>query len=267
MKFVRGVPNNQLYKQLPDEIEEITDAAWKLCKSIQKTLCSSSTAQAHSSLKLAAFQSLLLNLIFQVYADVQGEAFQTLEELLQVYERLFSVSGGSSSNSDEDEGDLEPNDVLVDILVGLLSKPSSLMRHVALDVFKHFCDGMTVKGLDVIFQVLETRAAVGDTGDLFNVEQEGDEEEDDDDDKGEKDSDEDQVSSSDSEDDDGAQEVLNAQEREKLMAAIQQAHGDAISDVDSDEGLDDDQMDVFDDKLVEIFKERKRLKTEKKGMY
>jgi DNA polymerase phi len=66
---------------------------------------------------------------------------------------------------------------------------------------------------------------------------------------------------------------VNDEFREKMKAALGKLASNSPTDLggdeDSDESefLSDDEMEAFDMKLAEIFKERKRLRFEKRGMY
>jgi hypothetical protein len=92
----------------------------------------------------------------------------------------------------------------------------------------------------------------------------------------EEDQDAQSVSSSESETDQSSSEDENENEEdpfapvdEELKRKVQEALGDAglksDDDESEDEGLGDEEMKIFDDKLVEIFKQRKEIKSAKKG--
>jgi DNA polymerase phi len=46
-----------------------------------------------------------------------------------------------------------PIDVIVDVLIGFLAKPSAHLRGVANMVYSSFCDKLTAKSMDLIFDV------------------------------------------------------------------------------------------------------------------
>ncbi|RKO89758.1 DNA polymerase phi-domain-containing protein, partial [Blyttiomyces helicus] len=238
-----------------------------------------------------AFELLFLHILLQVYSD-PGEAVGLLEDLEKCYDKFFIVKKPSpkkrKADADEDdEGDFAPIDVLIDILISFLAKPSALLRALSHEVFKAFCSQMTKKALDIILEVLRTKAGFAGAKELFEPEDEdvemedAEESEDAEDAEGEADaadstvatagddeeSDEDEDEDEDIEEDDAA-EPVDEELKLKLLAALGKAAAPADDEDDEDESdeefLDDDQMGAFDEKLAEIFKERKNMKAVKK---
>lgn len=75
-------------------------------------------------------------------------------------------------------------------------------------------------------------------------------------------------SEEDEDDDDEGED--NEEVDEELRLKIREALGNAAingeeEDSDEEEFLDDDQMEAFDEKLAEIFRQRKEIKSAKKG--
>ena len=189
---------------------------------------------------------LLINVVsLFVYSDPLSDWVSTLEELIDLQPRIFVVKNKKRKKSVEVD-ELSPYDVLVDLLVGLLSKPSSLLRKICGSVFEKFSGNVTLEGLNVIIKVLES----GEEG-LEN----GDDNESEFDSDGDLDSDG-SISEEDSE--------SELESEDQVESDIIQKNTESNQDESEDEGLNDDDMAEFDEKLVEIFKEKKRIKQEKK---
>ncbi|KAJ3162784.1 hypothetical protein HDU86_003758 [Geranomyces michiganensis] len=226
-----------------------------------------------------AFELLFVHVLLQVYAEPE-EAVGVLEEIENCYTLFFKPKEqkkkrkAADSDDDNDE-EHEPIEVLVDVLISFLAKPSAPLRTLSQEVFKVFCTQLTKKALDLIFDVLSTKGGVAGASELFDVEdndtamdvdgEEGDEEEDDEGDEEEEDSEDD-----DSDDDDDDDEDANAAMDEELRLKIKEAMGKAAVDDDGDseeeDFVDDDEMGAFDDKLAEIFRQRKEIKAAKKDL-
>ena len=72
------------------------------------------------------------------------------------YQKVFKQSKRPrrrKKGDDDMEEDPEPIDMLVDILLGFLGKPSVLLRHLTEQVFEVFCDQMTKTALDLLLSV------------------------------------------------------------------------------------------------------------------
>ena len=190
-------------------------------------------------------------IMFHFIDSLINQETETLIELIDLYYRLNTIQ------------DLNPSDVLVDIFIQMLSRSSSVFRQLALVGFTAYCSGVTEKGIDVIFRVL------GDSG---NGNEEADDVEDDGDDvdeemdkeiamdlqSGEKEDVEESVGEDEESSEESDQEPRINQENSK---AVKRSHE---SDSESEDLLSDSEMQQFDDKLVELFKEKKRLSSEKR---
>jgi hypothetical protein len=158
-------------------------------------------------------------------------------ELLEIAKNLGE--GGSKRTR---QADFAPHDVLLDVLLGLLSGGDKILREAALSCFEGVCaGGIGAEGVKVLFEVLYAK---NDNAGEELFERVDDEED-----------------TADEEEENVDDEEESEQEDE--VTIIAPVTGEVV---DSDDGLDDDEMAAFDDKLVEIFKEKKRLKDEKKGM-
>jgi DNA polymerase phi len=148
------------------------------------------------------------------------------------------------------------SEVLVEVLLGFLSKQSTLLRKLSEQVFASFASTLTSAGLQLLLDVLLTPETVGGAEDLFDNEdtlmdevEESEEEEEEEEEEDDVDMDEEMDVDSDAND--------------ELDAALSAALGDAkAGDDSSDEDMDDDEMMALDDNLATIF--RHRLKPNRK---
>lgn len=199
-------------------------------------------------LKLSAYESLIAHATFM--SSVDSDLSHIIADLHDCFKRLFHKLPTNKRKS-EPSDELNPHDVLLDILINFMSKPSTLLRSVAENTFKVFCGGVTRHGLDLIFEVLE-----GKVDENMN--------EDSEDESGSdiaSDTENQSEEISDEEEDDDEDEIS------KLKSLISESIPDMLPESGSEsegEFLGDDDMAIFDDKLVEIFKQRKEMKQAKK---
>lgn len=181
-------------------------------------------------------------------------------EFTALAEEAASIASPGKRKHNDDQ---DSSDVLLDLLLSLFLNDTAagaasrrLIREAAMRVVEELvAPGVSVRGVQVLADVLETREARGDGGVL----EDGDDGQDSDT------MDEDEAD--DDEDDDN-----NAEEMQKIFAAAKAANAvdasstAAGSDNDDDDALGDDDMAPFDEKLAEIFREKKRIATEAKGI-
>ncbi|KAI8810771.1 DNA polymerase phi-domain-containing protein [Cladochytrium replicatum] len=241
--------------------------------------------------QLKSLQNLLLYIILTSYRE-SDDLVDVLQDLVKCHSLLYGKPKGNRkrkapAEGDEDEEEPRPTDVLVDIIISLLSRPSAHLRTLSERTFRAFCGELTSTGLNLLIQVLQTEpgsidfenndeddnvemvdgesAEAGDGSEAEEGEEEPGESDDDEDDEG------------DDEEEDGDEDT-DLELRNKIQLALGPAalpihmdmsdnddaddntEGDADDD---DEAFDDDKMEQFDGKLAEIFKEKKRMKTEK----
>ncbi|KAJ3004844.1 DNA-directed DNA polymerase [Thoreauomyces humboldtii] len=240
-----------------------------------------------------AFELLFVHVLLEVYAG-DLEAVGVMEELEDCYKLFFSVKkekegkkGGKKRKvedveEEEDDEELKPIEVLVDILISFLVKSSGLLRSLSQEVFKVFCGQLTKKALDLILDVLSSKSGVAGAQELFEGEDEngdamevdapageGDEEEGaDEEGSDDSDSDDDEEESEEDEAATAAGEI-DEELRLKIKAAMGKAAPETSDDGETSEEedfMDDDQMGAFDDKLAEIFRQRKEIKTAARDM-
>ena len=223
--------------------------------------------------------------IFQLYNE-DPDAMEVLNDLAQFYERLKSGSVG-----DKSEGSSE---LLVEILLSMVARPSSLMRQVSQQVFDAFTSQISAEGLELLTDPLASGESTKGQKELFNTEDDAmdvDADEDgssddansveevsdveidsdvefvglagDDDDESGGDDDEDD--DDDEEDGDEDSEGGDARKQEpidldELVGSILKSHrldkdADAVESA-SDGDMSDSEMLALDEKLAEVFKQR-----------
>ncbi|KAJ3284320.1 DNA-directed DNA polymerase [Rhizoclosmatium sp. JEL0117] len=242
-----------------------------------------------------SFELLFLHVLLQVYTE-PVDAVNILNELKSCADLVFSdkpalVSTPSkrkmSEEDDEEEEQPNPVDVIIDILLSFLAKPSALFRGVVENVFKVFCPVLTESGLQLIFDILKAKSGVAGAEELF---EEGDEDEDDDEDdddvmeidasevgKGDEEEDDEEDEDDENDDDDDDEDEADEPEesveelKNRLKAALGGVADDAADmnpddaeDDDDEKSLNDEEMEAFDEKLSAIFRERKKVKTEQR---
>jgi len=66
---------------------------------------------------------------------------------------MFVQPKKSSKNKKNTEQNHNPVDVIVDVLLGFLAKPSAFLHNMAEQAFKVFCGGITKPSLDLMLDV------------------------------------------------------------------------------------------------------------------
>lgn len=229
----------------------------------------------------ATFQSLALLYALVIYQLYNGEAdaVSVLDELKLCYDKMIR-------GKDSADDDVEASEVLIEVLLSFISKPSMLLRRVAEHVFTAFSEQVTAGGLKLMTDVLESSESLRGQQELFDQEADDDDldmDEDDEEDGEELDSDVEIVDVGDAdadadsnEDDDAEADGADSEEPEddeegrKLDAALAAALGthrldqdDKAEDSDSDADMTDSEMMALDSKLVEIFAARKKQPNKK----
>ncbi|KAF7900236.1 uncharacterized protein EAF01_007538 [Botrytis porri] len=223
----------------------------------------------------ATFQTLSLLyalVIFQLYnGDV--EAVSILDELKLCYDNLIK-------HKSTEDSEVEPFEVLVELLLSFLSRPSALLRKVTQHVFTAFMSEMTEGGLKLMTDVLETSENMRgqqemfdenpDDEDAMDVDEEDDEMDSDvevvdmngeeghlnshlAEEEEESDEEENEEESEDDEDegDDEANKELN-DALAKILGTSALDQNDEDEDGDSDSDMTDSGMDALTPKLEEV---------------
>lgn len=223
--------------------------------------------------------------IFQLYNE-EADAMESLNDLEQYDARL--KKGDTSTGNSE---------MLVEILLAMVARPSSLMRQVSQQVFESFTSQINSESLSLLTEPLASGESTKGQRELFNTDEDGmdldeagsgDEDEDEDDDDNvvdlddasdiEIDSDvefvnldEDSKSGDEDEDEDEAEDDKDADgpiQLDERIGTILKSHRldkdmDAISSA-SDGDMSDSEMLALDEKLSEVFKNRVQAKPDTK---
>jgi DNA polymerase phi len=237
---------------------------------MDKILKKAKKAEAQDKAPLQALALLYALVIFQLY-NGEPEVVSTIDELKLFYDKLIR-------HKDKGDSEVEASEVLVELLLSFISKPSALLRKVTQHVFSAFMTNITAEGLKLITDVLESSENLRGQQEMFDQEPEDGEEVGDDSDI-EMDSDVEVVDMNGDEghlttqlDDEESEENSEGAESEeeedeeakKLDDALAQALGthrldqDANEASDSDADMTDSEMMELDSKLVEIFSQRKK---------
>ncbi|KAL6855835.1 DNA polymerase phi domain-containing protein [Trichoderma novae-zelandiae] len=167
--------------------------------------------------------------IFQLY-NQDPDAMEVLDDLAQFHDRLQEGKLGDDTGSSE---------FLVEILLSMVARPSSLMRQVSQQVFEAFTSQISAGGLELLTGPLAATESARGQKELFNTEDDG--------------MDVDGDSSDDGEDDD-VEEISNLEiDSDVEFVDLGDAEGedgddddDAEDEEDNEDGDDDDDEDDED---------------------
>lgn len=231
-----------------------TEKAIKFVSELRAKIAKMEKAEVHDSVE-RGFEILFLNIILHTLIN-EEEGVSVLTELTDCYEKTFAATKKSTKKAkkteDAEEQQLDPIDVIVDILVSFLTNESPVLKNLAEQVFEIFSHKLTKQSLEMLLNILASGEDKQDD-ELFGEDDDEDDSEDDDVEM----IDMDDIEEADSDDEEEVDEEL----RQKIEEAMK-AQG--INAVDgSDEELDDDAMAAFDEKLAEVFKQKKILKDDK----
>jgi DNA polymerase phi len=272
-----------LQRFTPDAVgmdDEITNTKEQALSTMGKILKKIKKASARDEAPLQALALLYSLVIFQLY-NGESEAVSILDELKLCYDKLIR-------HKESEDSDVDASEVLVELLLSFVSKPSALLRKVTQHVFSSFMGEMTSGGLKLMTDVLESRENLRGQQDMFDQEPEDGEESDGGDDN-ETDSDVEVVDmdgdeghlnghlheGSDDDDDDGEDdEEESVDEDDEAARALDDALSKALGthrldedlneeESDSDADMTDSEMMALDSKLVEIFSLRKKTPNKK----
>lgn len=218
--------------------------------------------------------------ILQFY-NQDPDVIDLFDELSECYDKLESYDQESGEGISE---------YLVEILLAMVARPSSLMRQVSQQVFEAFTGYMTEDALRLLIDPLAAEESAKGQQALFSTEDEdmmdaeaaeveSDEEELDSDveivdleeagsetpDDSDDDSDGDEEENKDTSAADKDQEALDA--LDNALAEVLGSHRldqDADADTDHESDMTDSEMMVVDEKLAEIFKQRAKTSNKKK---
>ena len=234
---------------LDKSILEASSRSKVLANKIHSQL-SSTADNAGFLLELKAFESLFSHMSLFLYTGVE-ESGEVVQDIEHCYNVLVPVTESSSKKRKIEEDSLQPVDVLTDILISFLAKPSQVLRNLANEVFAAFAPKASSSILTIIFDVLNAKAGVEGADVLFDQDQGSG------DDSSESTTEDDNDIDNESFDDENT--AVDHELREKIEQALKTEHQDDLED------LNDEDMEIFDNKLAEIFGQRKALQKMKKG--
>lgn len=146
-------------KNMAPEIKKSMDDALarmnKLLKRKSKTQSEKETAQGLAMLHAIS--------IFQLYND-DPDAMEVLDDLSQFYNRLKEKK--ANKDGEQNEGSSE---LLVEILLSMVARPSSLMRQVSQQVFEAFTSQISAEGLELLTGPLASGESTKGQKELFNI--------------------------------------------------------------------------------------------------
>ncbi|CAI2190964.1 18208_t:CDS:2, partial [Funneliformis geosporum] len=106
---------------------------------------------------LKGFHWLFSYSVLTLYTEPE-EAMNALQDIQICFNKMFVQSKKSLKKKRSKEENLEENhnpvDVIVDILLGFLAKPSAFLYNMAEQVFKVFCEGVTKSSLDLMLDLI-----------------------------------------------------------------------------------------------------------------
>ncbi|EGD82451.1 hypothetical protein PTSG_11965 [Salpingoeca rosetta] len=222
----RMIDSAPLLTPMTDEVKEAYDALVKLnteLKNISKGTRLprevKGKADVVKSLQQAAkaFRFLVMHTIAMVFSDVKSVvatapdlngSYHDMQARIIKKAQLKMRRRRSQKPKDDVDSDVDPMEVLVDVLLGMIAQPSALLRNVVNKVFSMMCDSMTDRAIDLLCEVIadpkpirrmEAEEDDEDDEDMDEDDDEGDDDDDDDDDD-EDDNDDDDDSSDDDDD-------------------------------------------------------------------
>ncbi|KAI4202735.1 MAG: hypothetical protein LQ350_002401 [Teloschistes chrysophthalmus] len=227
-----------------------------------------------------AFELLCSLTIWQVY-NGDADAVSMLDELQSCYDLMINPSDGSKQHWAE---------VLIEVILSFIAKPSQLFRRLALQVFEIFAPEINSNGLSSMIKVLETKENLSGQDEMFEADDEdqspSDVESDaasdveevemaeangvkhlSDDEAGSEAASEGAEDTDSGEEDDNNEEL--AEFDRKLAQALNTKPIDASANPNedgpssSDEDMDDEQMEALDAHIATIFRERKKAVSQK----
>lgn len=253
-------PNSvAMTEEIKTAVEEAMSRMQKLLKRKTKGADEKSLAQGLAMLHAVS--------IFQLYNE-DPDAMEVLNDLAQFSERLKK-----GKNAGKEEGSSE---LLVEILLSMVARPSSLMRQVSQQAFEAFTPQISAEGLELLTGPLGSNESTKGQKELFNTEDHDDMEIDDDEDDSGDDNDDDEldleidsdVEFVDLDDEEGSEDDADEEEESgskqepqdlnELVGKILRSHGlekDAEAESsDSDGDMSDSEMLALDDKLTAVLK-------------
>ncbi|CAG8508221.1 4252_t:CDS:10 [Gigaspora rosea] len=149
---------------LSDEAQKIKNDVIILLQQITNKISSkSSKNDPTSTLQYKGFILLFSFSILTLYNE-PDESMNALKDLRICYDRMFDKKKKPSKKlknaSESDQNMHNPADVIVDILLGYLAKPSSFLHNMSEQIFKIFCANITKSSFDVMIELYNIKLEV-----------------------------------------------------------------------------------------------------------
>jgi len=191
-----------------------------------------------------------------------GKAGENIEDLMEVYKKLFI---DSSQNKDESH----PMDVITEICISLLFQSSSTIREVVLTCYESLCDQMTKESLEIILKAIDSEENIilEDSDEDIKTEDKMDEENGND----EKEKEDNKEEEEDIEDNERDSEKINESEKESENGTNKNGTDENENGKDNEdenesslEDMDDEQMFKMDEKVAAVLSSMKTKKNKTK---
>ncbi|KAF3905988.1 hypothetical protein ABW21_db0203870 [Orbilia brochopaga] len=293
IKEKQAADNADFAITVDESIEEDIRRVFKIVSKLNKKLPATGS-------RGYAFELMYSLLLLQLF-NGEPDAMDMLQDLHLVYEKIGKKSDEDKERKKKDkhrhkrqkhghahdeaeQDDQDSLEILIELLLGFLAKPSVLAKRISQTVFRSFARHLSPTALAPLLRPLTVDESqdgqrelfdIEDEDELMNEDDEGDEEdsyvevldveeegseddsEDDSDEDSDDDSDDDSGSDVDDEEDNGALDEETAKLHAALAGALGTSADPGGSNSDSDESMDDDQMLQLDNQLSKIFKQRK----------
>jgi DNA polymerase phi len=205
--------------------------------------------------RLAGLESLILYVGLLAYSEFKEIklVFDDLHICLEkFFERSLMAKQGKAGCRQRKSGEPDLIEVIIDILLGFLARPSSSLRDVVEHVFRIFCSQLSENALRLLLEQLLVKKNPGDTDESDPVF------------SGEDDTETDGMNIETIEED-----TIEAEEEQNGQGAPQTFSNDVIMELspknESEEDLNDEQMEMFDEQLSAMFRERKLAAFKQRG--
>ncbi|WBW71318.1 rRNA processing protein Pol5 [Schizosaccharomyces osmophilus] len=254
-----------LIVQMDESVNGILEKSLSVLQKVTKNI----NKQSDHLQQLQAFQLLYSLVLLQVYAG-DTDSIEVLEDLDNCYYRVFSKKSKQKSSA----GEPTSMEILTEVMLSLLSRPSHLLRRLVDMLFVSFSQDMDRGSIRLVCDVLTAKENAKDKEGMFAGEGEEEEEEEEKEEEG-MDEDEDGFQEIETDEAEGSDwEMVSNQgsDDEELERKLDKVLEDADAKVNDGESseeelMNDEQMLALDDKLAEVFREKKKAsnKEKKKG--
>ncbi|PKK70866.1 hypothetical protein RhiirC2_849581 [Rhizophagus irregularis] len=244
---------------LSEEALRLKKAAVELLQKITKKLEGSKNEGSQKSnlyIQLEGFHWLFSYAILTLYIEPE-EAMNALEDLQVCFNKMFvqskrSLKKKKTEKTEENaEENHDPIDVIVDVLLSFLAKPSAFLHNMTEQAFKVFCGGITKSSLDLMLDLISKKGNVEELVDEMDIDEENNDDS----------SDESIEHDSDNEETDNEKREVKDQ---SVIEIGQQDKQHENEDSEEDQSNQDKIMEEFDSKLSEFFKQKKFEKKKRK---